>query len=122
VVVLNVNRIEEGMILAEDVRNKHGNVVLKKGVVLTKKYIMGLKAWGISEAETKDLDKPKRVKREKEAVSTDVIRLVEAELNDIFSDYAENSVMHEIYRVIKRIKVREAMIKKIRGNKVNGQD
>jgi len=41
--ILNINDLKEGMTLAADVKNKHGNIMIKQGMTLTEKHIMLLR-------------------------------------------------------------------------------
>jgi hypothetical protein len=39
--------VRPGQILAEPVRNFHGQVILAKGVTITERHLVTLKAWGV---------------------------------------------------------------------------
>jgi hypothetical protein len=56
-----VNQIEDGMILAEDLRGPSGNILLQAGMELRKSLARRLQAWGIVEVsicEQGDLQAP----------------------------------------------------------------
>ena len=55
--ILNINDLKEGMTLAADVKNKHGNIMIRQGMILSDKHIMLLKAWGIPEADVEGADR-----------------------------------------------------------------
>ena len=107
--LLSVNDLKDGMVLSTAVRNKHGNVLLKKGDTLSEKHIMLLKSWGITEADIEGIDKDQVEKKEKEALSTDVIASIENELKDLFRDFGDNPLMEELYRVTKKTKMKKAV-------------
>jgi len=107
--LLSVNDLKDGMVLSTEVRNKHGNVLLRKGDKLCEKHIMLFKSWGITEADIEGIDKNQVEKKEKEALSTDVMVSIEKELNDLFPDFGDNPLMEEIYRVTKKFKMKKAL-------------
>ena len=107
--LLSVNDLKDGMVLSTEVRNKHGNVLLKKGDTLSEKHIMLLKSWGITEAGVEGVDKDQVEKKEKEALSTDVMASIEKELKDLFRDFGGNPLMEELYRVTKKFKMKKAV-------------
>jgi hypothetical protein len=45
--VLHINDLKDGMVLAENVKNRHGDVLLTEGRPLTAKDILTLKTWGM---------------------------------------------------------------------------
>ncbi len=107
--LLSVNDLKDGMVLSTEIRNKHGNVLLKKGDTLSKKHIMLFKSWGITEADIEGVDKNQVEKREQEALSTDVMASIEKELKDLFRDFGDNPLMEELYRVTKKFKMKKAV-------------
>lgn len=109
--VLSVNDLEDGMVLASDVSNKHGNVLLKKGDMINEKQIMLLKSWGITKADIKGVDRDQVEKREMEELSTDLIASIEKDLKDLFPSFGDNPLMEELYRVTKKFKMKRAMDK-----------
>ncbi len=70
--ILNINDIKEGMTLAADVKNKHGNIMIRQGMALTEKHIMLLKAWGIAEADVDGFDRDQLHEDEMKTVSPEV--------------------------------------------------
>ena len=48
--------LKSGMILAREVQNHSGRILLPEGTVLTEKHILNLKAWGITEADIQGED------------------------------------------------------------------
>ena len=55
--VINLEDIESGMILARDIINKNGLILLKAGNEITEKHLRILKMWGIAEADIKGIEK-----------------------------------------------------------------
>jgi len=107
--VLSINDLKDGMVLAHEVRNKHGNTLLKRGDTLSEKHIMLLKSWGITEADIEGFDRDQVEKEEMEDLSTGVIASIEQELQDLFTDFGDNPLMEELYRVTKKFKLKKAV-------------
>lgn len=106
---LNINDIKAGMVLAEDVRNRHGIILLKKGRILSERDITVLKTWGITGADIKDIDRDQVVKEEMKALPNDVVESIEKKLNEFFPPFGDNPVMEEIYRIVKKLRLKEAL-------------
>ncbi len=106
--ILNINDLKEGMILAADVKNKHGNIMIKQGMTLTERHIMLLKAWGIPDADVEGADREQLHQEEMKTVAPEVIEAIEKELSEIFPPLEGNELMSEIYRIAKKMKIRQA--------------
>ena len=107
--ILNINDIKEGMTLAADVKNKHGNIMIKQGMSLSEKHIMLLKAWGIAEADVEGFNREQLHQEEMKTVSPEVIEAIEKELSDFFPPLEGNEIMSEIYRITKKLKIKQVM-------------
>ena len=107
--ILNINDLKEGMTLAADVKNKHGNIMIKQGMSLTEKHIMLLKAWGVPEADVEGVDRNELDREEMKTVSPEVIEAIERDLNDFFPPHDGDEIMSEIYRITKKLKIKQAM-------------
>ncbi|NVM22914.1 MAG: hypothetical protein HWN68_14180 [Desulfobacterales bacterium] len=107
---LNIDELKADMIAASDVANKHGNVLLAKGAMLTEKRIMVLKAWGVTEVDVEGVDRDQVERQETEAVPGDVAASIEEEIKQWFPDFGDNPVMKEIYRVVRKFKLRKAAL------------
>ena len=113
--VLGVSDLKDGMVLASEVKNKHGNVLLKKGDALKEKHIMLLKSWGITGADIEGVDREQVEKSEIEELSSDLMTSIEEGLKSLFPAFGNNPLMKEIYRVVKKFKMKQAM-EQIGGN------
>jgi hypothetical protein len=107
--VLHINDLEEGMVLAEDVKNRHGNILLPQGRPLTGKDILILKTWGITETDVEGVDRDKVESKEMESLPPSVIAAIERELTELFTEITDNPVMEEIYRIVKKYKLKQAL-------------
>ncbi len=115
--MLNINDLKAGMVLAQSAENRHGAVILGKGNVLTEKHINSFKTWGITGVDIKDIDGDQVIKQEMEALSNDIVESIERELDELFPSPATrgaNPVMEEIYKIVKKISLRQA------ANQTNG--
>jgi hypothetical protein len=107
--ILNINELKEGMVVAADVKNKHGNIMIRQGLALTEKHIMLLKAWGITEAGVEGFDRDQLHQEEMKTVSPEVIEAIEKNLCEIFPPFEGNPIMSEIYRIARKLKIKQAM-------------
>jgi len=112
--ILNINDLKTGMVLAQSTKNRHGVVILGKGNALTEKHIHSFKAWGITGVNIKDIDGDQVIKQEMEALPNDIVESIERELDELFPPFEANPVMKEIYRIVKKINLRQA------ANQTNG--
>ena len=111
--MLNINDLKTGMILAQSVVNKHNVVILGKNHMLTEKYINYFKTWGITEVDIKDINSNQVIEQKMEALSNDVIESIERELDELFPPFEANSLMERIYKIVKKISLKQA------GNQTN---
>ncbi len=106
--ILNINDLKPGMVLAQAALNRHGTVILGEGSVLTEKHINSFKTWGVTEADIEGVDSEQVVKKEMEALSDDIVESIERELEEFFPPFEANPVMGEIYKIVKKIRLRQA--------------
>jgi hypothetical protein len=112
--ILNINDLKVGMVLALPAVNRHGAVILGEGKVLTEKHINSFKTWGVTGVDVKDIDSDQPVKEAMEALPNDVVEAIESELDELFPPFEANPVMEEIYKIVKKISLRQA------ANQTNG--
>lgn len=106
--LLNTNDLKVGMVLAQPAMNKNGTVILGGGSALTEKHINLFKAWGVSEVDIKGVDSEQVVRQEMEALPSEVVEAIERGLDELFPPFGDNPVMEAIYKVVKKISLREA--------------
>jgi hypothetical protein len=107
--VLNVDDLKAGMVLDQPVANKHGTLLLDKGMVLTEKHITIFKTWGITEADIQGVDREQLEAQEMDALPENVLDSIENDLAADFTDFGQNEVMKEIYRIAKKFRINDAM-------------
>ena len=94
--IINIDNAEEGMIIVKAVVNEHGNVLLKKGTILTKALIGKLKSLRISGVCVKNAEENNSTDNTSPEVSTQL-----EELEHRFSDVMGNAIMEELMAAIK---------------------
>jgi hypothetical protein len=104
---INFNDIQPGMILASDVLNKNGGLLLKEGTVLSEKHIRIFKTWGIAEADIVGFDKAKLDEESYAFLSEGEIQTLESDLLKRFPDITSNDIMAEVFRVAKKHRIKE---------------
>ncbi|MBW2646925.1 MAG: hypothetical protein JRE23_12280 [Deltaproteobacteria bacterium] len=112
--ILNINDLKAGMVLARSVTNRHDATILSEGHVLTEKHINSFKTWGITGVDIKDIDGDQVIKQEMEALPNDVVESIGRELDELFPPFEANPVMEEIYKIVKKVSLRQA------ANQTNG--
>ncbi len=102
--ILNVNDIETGMVLEEDIVNFQGTVLIGAGAELTEKHVKALGAWGITEANIVGISSTDLEEKSLDSVNEETRGLVERELKYLFQKTnTEDPLMAELYRLaIKR--------------------
>ena len=91
-----LRELKPGMVLAENVKNMQGILLLTKGISLNNKNIWMLKSWGVTEVFLEgEADKEENFSQLQE----DQKKAIEKELKKRFSETLGNEVMVELMRV-----------------------
>ena len=104
--IVNIHDVEEGMVLLSEVSNKHGNVLLKPGDKLIEKTIMLLKSWGITEVDIEGHDGDAVERKEKDALSSDIMAAIDKEVKEQFFDFTDNPFMERLCGIVKKSKIK----------------
>ena len=107
--ILNIDDLKDGMALADDIINKHGNILIKKGNILSEQNIMLLKAWGVTEVNVQGVDQTQADQEEFKALPEEVIDSIEQKLKKCFPHFENNLVMEEVFRVVKKLRIKQAL-------------
>lgn len=92
--VIRFNRIKPGMVLAGDVMDRMGRVILRAGLKLTELHLKTLKAWGITETDIQGEE------NEKVEEKTEIPAAVEAQLKEAFRHTDQtHPAMKELFRL-----------------------
>ena len=73
-----------GMVLAADVRDRSGRLLLKSGIELTTKHLHILRTWGVVEAEILDKDDHPEVTTCPNAIDPELWKTIEEEISPLF--------------------------------------
>ncbi len=104
--VLNIDDLKAGMVLGEDVTNKHDKVLLGKGNALAERHIGILKAWGVTEVDVEGVDRAQVDREETAALSPEAVASLEEGLKELFPDFGDHALMQEIYRVVRKFRMK----------------
>ncbi len=106
--MVNINDLEEGMLVSNDVSNRHGNVLIKKGDLLTEKSIILLKSWGVTEVDIEGVDGNRLGEKEKKNLPPDVIDSIEREIKALFPVWEDNAFMDKLCGIVKKSRMKSA--------------
>ncbi len=98
--LIPTDKLESGMVLAADVNNRLGRLMLQAGTQIETKHIRILKAWGVTEVETEG-----EGKGDSEELDSAVLEQASDEVRDLFSHTdLEHPAVAELYRLkVKRV-------------------
>ena len=99
-ILLRLDELKPGMILAEPVYNQQELLLLEQGTTLTKKRIWMLKTWGLGKVCVKG--KPRGENKSANPTVMDTKEAIEKELKEKFADVADDPVMAEIMKAAGR--------------------
>ena len=101
---IHIKSVKDGMILAESLRNAHGNLILEQGTLLTEAFAARLARLGIFTVCVEGEQEEAKAETEAEETLT-VEQIGEVEkipLKKLFEGKLENSSMREIYDALIR--------------------
>jgi hypothetical protein len=75
--VLNLDTVEPGMVLAADVKDRTGRVLLAAGVTITEKHLRIFKMWGVTEADVRGVVHAEVVARATASLDPESVRSAE---------------------------------------------
>lgn len=79
-------RLQEGMIVSQDIKNAHGQMLLPSGCILNDKMLRLLKSWGISEIEVTNAEEFAMRADPVAMLSSDQFLQIQIELAELFAD------------------------------------
>jgi hypothetical protein len=104
--MLPTENLIPGMLLAADVRDRNGRLLLKAGAELTEKHLYIMRTWGIVEVEIVDVDGNQQVPAGAVAIDPELWAGILAEITPIFR---HSDLSHPAIKELLRIRiVREA--------------
>jgi hypothetical protein len=90
-----------GMVLAADVRDRNGRLLLKAGTELTEKHLYILRTWGIVEAEVVGVAEDQVCPSGVDAIDPEVLAAIEARITPLFR---HNDLGHPAIKELLRIR------------------
>ena len=106
---LNVNDLQPGMVLNSPVMTPMGAVLLNQGVMINDKHINIFKKWGIWEIDIQGLTDQEADAENEKKLTPEEIEKIHQILAEHFITPTDHPVMNEIFRVMKKIKIRELL-------------
>ncbi|NOY62834.1 MAG: hypothetical protein GXP10_06760 [Gammaproteobacteria bacterium] len=94
-----LNDIASGMVLADDVADRNGRVLLRSGAEITEKHIRIMKTWGVVEANIADISKEDVEEKSTAQLDPELLKAAEQEAQEFFRHTdLEHEVIHELHR------------------------
>lgn len=81
---LNIDEVQAGMVLAADVIDRNGRVLLKSGLSVTDKHLTILKQWGITDADIQDVDREEITAKATEGLDPELLSKTETKYQELF--------------------------------------
>jgi len=100
--VINIADVRPEMVLAADVKDRHGHVLLKEGETITEKHLKIFKMWGVTDMEIRGVDQAVIEARAAEEVDPALLEAAERVARDRFR-HADTGdpVVRELVRLFK---------------------
>ncbi len=94
-----INDITPGMILAQNVQDSNGRILLREGMELTIRHIRIMKTWGVADADIKDLSSEEAEDQSMAQFDPALLKKAELKADQLFKKSNLNHpVVHELYR------------------------
>lgn len=102
-----VQSLKPGRILAADVKNSHGQLLVKKGAEISERHIRALKSWGVVEVQLEGAPEDEIVENPVETF--DPVALEKARV-EVLERMRHNSVEHPAIDELVRLCVRRIVL------------
>jgi hypothetical protein len=115
--LIELDKIEPGMVLAKPVYSHLGALLLKEGKKLTERELLLLESWKIKEIDVEGLESSESKDQAiSEKLEKDELDKIETEIETKFSSIPQNNnVMMEIKKIVKTIKIESLLEEKKHG-------
>ncbi len=108
--LINITALKEGMVLAEDVRDRNGRFIAASATALTDKHIRILKMWGVVEANIQGVTKEEVEQQLTEDIDSATLEAAEKLTRDRFAlNDIEHPAVRELYHLCVARKAREIL-------------
>ena len=100
--VINIADIRADMVLAADVKDRQGRVLLKEGEAITEKHLKIFKMWGVTDLDIRGVDQAVIEARAAEEIDPALLEAAERVARDKFRHAdANDPVVRELIRLFK---------------------
>ncbi len=83
---INVGDLQAGMVLASEVKNMNGQLLMPSGLSITEKHLGLLKAWGITEVDVEGVNKEDVVSQATAQMDPAILAAAEASTRELFKN------------------------------------
>ncbi len=94
--VIKISEVKEGMVLADDVLNERGQLLLRQETELTARSLKILKSWRVGKINVRG--KETLPQKSEQEVKKEISEYI-ASLDQIFSQHKKDAFMSELFRV-----------------------
>jgi len=99
--IINLEDIQIDMILASDIKERSGRVLLAEGSKISEKHLRVFKMWGITEADIKGIEKEELAANVIAHLDQNLFREVETQTRERFCHVdMEHSFSKELFRLL----------------------
>jgi len=98
--VISISELEPDMVIADDLRDRSGRLLMSKGTVLTPKYINICKMWGVIEADIEGLSgEDTKSNTKKQFDAAEIAAAEEVVRNRFLHNDMDHPVIRELFRL-----------------------
>ena len=98
--VINIDNIEPGMVLAMDVKDRAGRILMAAGNEVTEKHLRIFRMWGVTEADVQGVEMDDVTAKATMAVDPEQLRRANDRMQALFVHAnTENPFMKELLRL-----------------------
>jgi hypothetical protein len=105
---IDVQSLKPGLILAADVKNSHGQLLIKKGVEISERHIRVLKSWGVVDVQAEGIGQETESDPHPDFCDPALLNKARTEVLEKFShNNLEHPAVDELLRICVRRHARE---------------
>jgi hypothetical protein len=99
--VINVENLEPGMLLASDVKDRGGRVLLTAGQEITEKHLRIFRMWGVTDADVQGVEMEEVASKAASSVDPQALLKAEEHMKWLFQQAnTDNPFMKELLRLV----------------------
>ncbi|HXX64597.1 MAG TPA: hypothetical protein VEO56_12450 [Bacteroidota bacterium] len=100
--LINISDVQPGMVLSDDVQDRHGQVLLRKGETIVEKHVKIFRMWGVTDLNVTGTDEEVVETRSAEAFDPALVSEAETVAQERFRHAdANDPVICELMRLFK---------------------